>query len=300
MLEFTRILFELFVKQGLTLSQSLLIMKEKPRADIVSRAADMLYMSLENGSSFSNALLTCKAISFDETYVAFISMSEKSGDLKTALSYLYEKLEREKTSRKKLAGAAVYPVFVVLLSIASSIFIGFYTDTADFPLLMKYIFILIFMSALLFFGIAKMLGENKLFEAFTAIDFLLRNGIELTEALGCAIKIAGPSSKAGKFFENARIRLSYGMDLQNAFLGENDCGVGSGAKLRDAFYYADLGGSKDDLFGRIADCMKSDKERIRTICFSLIEPAFIVLTGGFVLALLITFFMPLINGTEWI
>ena len=228
-----------------------------------------------------------------------MSLAEKNGDLKTALSYLKEKLERESEYRKKLAGVSVYPVFVVLLSVGASVFVGLYTNTADISLLAKYVFALLCVCVFLFLAIVKMLGENRLFEAFSAVDFLLQNGIELSEAVGCAIQIAGPSSRIGKLFENARIRLSYGMDLQNSFLsGEGYFEYSS--KLREAFYYADAAGCKDDLFGRIAAYLKSEKERNREICLSLVEPLLIVIAGGFILVLLMTFFMPLINGIGWV
>lgn len=296
MLEFTRILYELFVKQKLTLSHSLLIMRSKPKADSVSRAASVIYADLENGSLFSNALKKCGFISFDQVYISFISVAEKNGDLRSALLYLKQKLERENECKKKIVEASIYPIFVILLSISASVFIGMYTQTADYILLAKYVFLLLVVCSFLYFLIIKMLEENSLFEAFTAVDFLLQNGIELSEAVGCAVQIAGPSSKIGKLFESARIKLSYGMDLQNAFCSGN---TGNGifdVRLKEAFYYADVGGSKNDLFGRIASYLKSKKEKSRAICFSLIEPVFIVVAGGFILVILLTFFMPLING----
>lgn len=300
MLEFTRALYELFVKEELPLSQSLLIMRSKPKKDCVKKAAAEIYASLENGSLFSNALKACGEISFDEVYISFINIAEKNGDLKTALSYLKAKLEREADCRKKLTEAFIYPAFVILLSVAASLFIGFYTQSGQWPLLIKYLFVLIAVCILLYFSIVRMLSEDCLFEAFTAVDFLLRNGIELSEAVGCAVQIAGPSTRIGKVFENARLKLSYGMDLQNAFLPSEGYEGVSASRLREAFYYADAGGCKNDLFGKIAAYLKSQKDRSRTICLSLIEPLFIVVTGVFILVLLMTFFMPVINGIGWI
>ncbi len=296
MLEFTKALYELFIRQGLTLTQSLLIMRAKPRKDRVSRAAASIYAALENGSLFSNALKVCKDCSFDPVYISFISIAEKNGDLKSTLSFLKQKLEREAECRKKIEGALVYPIFVVTVSVAATIFIGLYTKTADFQVLMKYVLGLFTVCMFLIFVIIKMLGESRLFEAFTAVDFLLRNGIELSVAVGCAIQIAGPSSRIGKFFENARIKLLYGMNLQNAFLPSDEYKGFYNSKLQEAFYYADTGGSKEDLFRKIAGYLEEEKERSRNICISLIEPLFIVITGGFILVLLMTFFMPLINN----
>lgn len=300
MLDFTRALYELFVRQELPLSQSLMIMRAKPKSDYVRKAAAAIYISLEKGSLFSNALKACGEITFDDVYISFVSIAEKNGDLKTALSYLKEKLEREADCRKKMAEAFVYPVFVVLLSVAASVFIGVYTQTQNWLLLIKYLFVLISACATLYWAMAKMLKEDCLFEAFTAVDFLLRNGIELSEAVGCAVQIAGPSSRIGKIFENARLKLSYGMDLQNAFLAADGYESLTDSRLKEAFYYADAAGCKNDLFGRIAAYLKSQKDRRRTIGLSLIEPFFIVITGGFILSLLMTFFMPVINGIGWI
>ena len=46
-------------------------MKSKPKVDDVRRAADFLYTSLENGSLFSNALKSCRAICFNDVYISF-------------------------------------------------------------------------------------------------------------------------------------------------------------------------------------------------------------------------------------
>ena len=64
--EFTDVLFELFVKQNLSLSQSLLIMSRKPKKDKVRGAAEIIYSALENGSLFSSALRNCENIKFDD------------------------------------------------------------------------------------------------------------------------------------------------------------------------------------------------------------------------------------------
>ncbi len=295
MLEFTKTLYELFVLQKISLSESLMIMSSKPKADAVSKTATCIYKALETGSTFSNALKTCSPLSFDEVYISFICIAEKNGDLKSALSYLKQKLERQKNCRKKIAEASVYPAFVVLLAVTASVFIGVYTKTADYFLLFEYVSVLLVVCLLMYFLIVKLLGDNCLFEAFSAVGFLVKSGIELTEAVGCAIQIAGPSTKNGRLFENARINLSYGMDLQTAF---NCCDKNS--RLYEAFYYADIAGSKNDLFEKIASNLDAEKERMRTVCFSLIEPLFIVVTGIFILAILMTFFMPLINEIGFI
>ena len=296
--EFTDALYELFVKQKLSLSNSLLIMSKKPKRDAVKLAAFSIYYSLEGGSLFSNALKTCSAIKFDDVYVSFIRLAEKNGDLQSTISYLDQKLIRQKEERKKMIGASVYPCFVIFLSIAACIFIGLYTDTGDFYLLSKFIFTFLCICAAVFYLILKMLEEDKLCEAFTAVDFLMKNGIELSEAIACAVQLAGPSCNIGRIFERARIKLTYGMDLRSAF----DCKTNK--QFSELFYYADLGGGQGDnqldLFERISSRLKAQNDRRRNLCLSLIEPVFILLAGGFILMLLMTFLMPLINNVSWI
>lgn len=289
---FTEVLFELFVKQNIALSDSLLIMSNKPKKDKVSQAAKSLYSALENGSLFSNALKSCREICFDETYISFVLLSERTGDLRTVFTYLKQKLERDSENKRKLAGASIYPTLVFLVSIAACIFIGVYTKTADFVLLGKYIWFLLCVCGGAYYLIFKMVGESRLAEAFTAVDFLVQSGVELSAAVECAVSVAGPSGKIGRLFEEAKLKLSYGMELREAF----NC---KGA-LKEAFYYADIGKSQTDLFARIAAYLNCQKEKRRTMCLVLIEPLFILITGGFIMMLLMTFFMPFINDLSWV
>ncbi len=92
--EFTEVLYELFVRQNLSLSHSLLIMSRKPKKDRVKLAAESIYSALENGSVFSSALKTCEYVRFNDVYISFILLAEKNGDLKSTVSYLKEKLVR--------------------------------------------------------------------------------------------------------------------------------------------------------------------------------------------------------------
>lgn len=297
MTEFTKILYELFVLQGLELSDSLLIMSRKPKKNAVSRTAAEIYSALENGSLLSNALKTSSFIKFDEVYISFVLLAEKNGDLKSTITYLNKKLKRDSDNKKKLFETSVYPVFVIIVSIAACILVGLYIGNVDFKLLVKDTAVFIFCLLAAYFIIIKMSDDKGLSEAFTAVDFLIRNGIELSEAVGCAVQISGPSSRTGRLLESARIKLSYGMDLNSAF---NSGLLRGESRLIEALYYADVGGSQTDLFGRMAAYLDNKRESRSSLCFSLIEPLFIIVTGAFLLVLLMTFFMPFINDISWI
>lgn len=290
MAEFTSVLFDLFVRQGIELAACLLIMSRNHRraSRRIMLASDYLYKELEKGNLFSNSLKTCRYISFDEVYVSFIMLAEKNGDLKAAVTYLHDKLERNKKNRQKIFMLSLYPFFVVCAAIAASILVGFMTNTENWSSLLHHIFILIFVCVGVYLLILFLLGDNKLTEAFVAVDFLVKKGIDLSAAVECAVQIAGPSTITGRKFEEAKRKLEYGMNLQSAFC--------SSGKIGEAFYYADVAGNQDDIFSRIAFYLREENEHRRTICMAFVEPLFILIVGVFLLSLLMDYFMPFING----
>ena len=301
MAEFTSVLYDLFVRQGLELAACLLIMSRRnvklpgqyrnmSGKRKITGAAQYLYESLENGNLFSNSLKTCRFISFDEVYISFIRLAEKSGDLKSAVTYLHEKLERCKKNRQKIFMVSLYPFFVVCASVAACVLVGVMTNTEKWGFLLRQVFILIFVCAAIYVLILYLLGDSKLTEAFVAVDFLVKKGIDVAAAVECAVQITGPSTLTGRKFEEARRKLEYGMNLQSAF-----CCSG---KIGEAFYYADVAGNQNDIFSRVAFYLREENEHRRTVCMALVEPLFILITGVFLLSLLMEYFMPFINGFE--
>lgn len=286
MKEFTDVLYELFVRQKLELTACLLIMGRKESK--VAKAASYIYECLENGNLFSNSLKTCSSILFDDVYISFVRLAEKNGDLRAAISYLYEKLNRRKKNQRKIFMVSLYPFFVICASIAACIFIGLMTETENWQLLVKDIFELLIVCSFLYGLIFYLIGDSKLAEAFMAVDFLVKKGIDVAAAVECAVQIAGPSSITGRKFEEAKRKLEYGMNLQNAF----NCG----GKIEEAFYYADVAGSQTDIFSRVALYLNEEEEKRRTICMALVEPVFILIAGIFLMSLLMEYFMPFING----
>ncbi len=296
MKEFTDALFELFVKQNIELAASLLIMSKGRKKGGFSvtggkrelRAAAYIYECLENGNLFSNSLKTCPVISFDAVYIAFVRLAEKNGDLRAAITYLHEKLERNQKNQRKIFMISVYPVFVVITSIVACIFIGLVIGSENWLNLINYVFVLILICAFLYFCIFMLIGDSKLSEAFMAVDFLVKKGIDVAAAVECAVQIAGPSSTTGRKFEDAKKKLEYGMNLQTAFSCRG--------KIGEAFYYADVAGNQNDIFSRVALYLNEENEKRRSVCMALVEPVFILVVGIFLMSLLMEFFMPYLNG----
>lgn len=291
--EFTKKLDELYVQQKLDLSEALKIMfhRKSRHKTQTEKSAEYLYMQLELGNPFSNSLRTCPFINFDDFYVSFITLAELTGDLRDAISYLNKKLERKHKNKMKLLEASIYPFFVIILAVCSSFLLVSYTG-ADAELLFKMIFILILGSICIFFGISKVICDDKLYEAFLIIDFLLKAGVGMSGAVGCGVQILGINSRMGRIFKEAKEKLEYGVSLENA--------LKIGEKFEEGFYLAEKAGGKTEVFGKMASWINQRNERKRKICISLLEPLFLLITGLFLLLLIMNFFMPFINDMEWL
>lgn len=284
--KFTKELCDLFVNKKLPLTECLKIMAKKP-AGKVKKAAEYVYSVIEKGELFSNALKTCPYISFDNVYVTFILLAEKSGNLQMTINYLNKKCQRDKENKSKLIGSIIYPAFVILFSFVVCIYLNRLFSTEDSIFIYKFFSFLIFVCGLLVFIIYKFLGTNKVYEAFLAADLLIKEGISASVAVAYGSIIAGIDSKTGRVFMEASRKIELGMNLRTAFnLDKN---------LEDFFYYVDESGGGKDIFEKIALWIGDKDEKKRTICMQLIEPVFIAVTGSFLFSIILNFISPVIN-----
>lgn len=290
--KFTEELVELHVVQGVGLTETLEIMARRPvRSTIVQKrtgkTAEFLLAALEKGSLLSNAVKTCPYMNFDDSYVSFISLAEKTGNLKETLLYLKEKYERKTKVKNRMIEASLYPAFVMFFGTGTVIFLSVYMKLIESDSLVKIVCLLMSVFCMIFYGLFHFLGDSRIYEAFKAMDFLLKSGINISMAVSCAVKIAGAETELGKRLEDAREKLEFGMSLQQSLrLGE---------QYEEGFYFAEKAGGKNDVFGKLAAWINERDEKRRKVCFSLIEPLFIFITGVFVLVIVMKFFMPFFN-----
>ncbi len=290
---FTSELDDLYVKQSIDLSDTFKIMmrKNKRHRNRISKSAEYLFDRLEEGDLLSNAFKTCPFISFDDSYIFFISLSEKSGDLKKTIEYLNLRYERKYQNKNKLVEVSIYPFFVVCLAVMATFFVCSLGGNTNYGQILNYLFLLIGICGGVFFLIGKILSEDKLYEAFLGIDFLIKAGVNVAAAVTSAVYILGPASRLGRAFVEAGEKLEFGMNLQNAFsLGE---------KYQEAFYYADSCGKNNEIFKKLAVWADARGQKRRKVCLTLIEPIFICITGIFLLCLIMKFFMPFMNNVKF-
>ena len=296
--KFTQQFFQLCVKQNIGVADSLKLMAERKTGAAsffqlkIQKTAKFLFEQMSGGECLSSALKSCLFITFDEVYVQAISFAEMNGNLKEILSFLNERCKRHIHNRNKLIEACVYPFFVIFAAITGCIGLSFISEGFDIKSrLFEYSGILIFVCVLTMFCIVKAIGENKTYEAFYISGFLIKSGMNVSNAIGCAQVVVGEESKIGRRLSEAKEKIEYGMGLEKAFEMNNE--------LSDALYFADKAGKKCDVFERIAEQIGEKDEARRRICLQLVEPLFIVITGSFLMILVINFFMPLMNNTNW-
>ena len=309
--KFTETLAELVCEKKLGLKNSLFLISKNTnqKNDSVTLAAANLYEALMNGISFSNALKVCPYIEFDLLYISFITFAERAGCLEKTLLFLKQKCIREQENISRVIEACVYPVFVVILAIAAGCFLFPYsksmmsmnpeasvTDQTLFSSIgFAFCFLIVF-CVISFFILYRLLGTNKLYEAFLAMGFLIKGGESLANAVKDAVIILGYDSKEGRFFARAGENLSYGISLKESFrLWKNSLGN----ELDEAFFYAENSGGENDVFEKIALWLNSRDERRRTICFKLIEPFFVSGTGIFLLVFLINLILPMLSQNSF-
>lgn len=113
---FTRQLASMLTS-GLTLMQSLTIMKSQVKKTALNDILQGLISRVEDGSSFSSALEKYPYL-FSSIYIALIRAAESSGLLDKVLIRISDNLEKQQKLSASIKGAMIYPVIVILMMIA--------------------------------------------------------------------------------------------------------------------------------------------------------------------------------------
>lgn len=294
---FTRQLVDVYVNQKMGLRESLKIMSGRSgtvfsRQKKISLAADYLADTLEKGKLFSTGIKNCPYINFGENYTAFVLLAENTGNLEQTLLFLLDKYERKKNVNDRLIEASLYPLMIMIMGIGLVIFLSGYTGIMSSFQLLKTVLLMILSFSGILAVIIRVTGNTRLYEAFLAMDFILRSGISLSTAVEYGERIVGPDTKYGRCFEEAREKLEFGLPLHQA--------MKLGDKFEEGFYFAEKAGGRTEVFGKLAEWLRGQNEHRCKICMSLIEPLFIAFTGIFLLILVVKYFMPFLNNLNYL
>jgi len=102
---------------GLPILRSLKILENNQKAGKLKNALMDVCDEIETGSTLSESMSKCPKV-FSRLYVNMVKAGEAGGALETILQRLSEFLERSESLKRKVKGAMIYPVAVVLVAIA--------------------------------------------------------------------------------------------------------------------------------------------------------------------------------------
>lgn len=117
---FTRQL-SLMLNSGLTLTQSLNVLKEQIQGAATQQVISEILSDIEGGKSLSLALLRHTEI-FTPIYISLIKAAEGAGLLEKVLLRLADTLEKDKKLKDAIKGALLYPA-IVIIGIVAVVFI---------------------------------------------------------------------------------------------------------------------------------------------------------------------------------
>ncbi|MEM9411332.1 MAG: type II secretion system F family protein [Planctomycetota bacterium] len=121
MVTFTRQL-SILQDAGLPILRSLKILEEQAKPGALKNALIDVCDEIEGGASLSEAMAKVPRV-FDRLYVNMIKAGEAGGSLELILQRLAEFMERSQSLKNKIIGAMLYPIMVILFTIAIMVFI---------------------------------------------------------------------------------------------------------------------------------------------------------------------------------
>jgi type II secretory pathway component PulF len=329
-LKFTEILTTL-MGNGLSLKEALALARPlggKPLAGFL----EGLYQKVQKGQSLHSALETGPR-GFSPLYLGLVRIGEQTGDLAVILPRLVEYLRSRHALRQKTINALIYPGFVLsvaLIGIALlSIFVlpvltgaiggvnpdaagQYQKNVAGFQVLAVFLFAGILgvaVAVIILVGAARNNPEvaaridrmilkipfvrDLVWQTFGlhvsfAMEILLTSGFSVEVSLQECEAIIG-NRAVGLLWTRVRDRVIKGMPLSRSLREEQG--------FPETFMgWVEVGEASHDLkqsFRQLRDFYQNQVDVLSTRFTSLVEPALIVVVGGLMITLVLTFVTPI-------
>ncbi len=112
------------IKAGLPLIDGLRIIKNQVTSKTLSEILEQLILDIEKGQSLADGLSAHRHI-FGDFFINIVKVGETSGTLAQNLVYLAEELKKSKALRSKIKSAMIYPIVILVATIAITGFLTF-------------------------------------------------------------------------------------------------------------------------------------------------------------------------------
>ncbi len=104
------------VKAGVPLLQSLNILRKQSPSGAKSLVLDQVIKDVSNGQYLSSSLAKFRH-NFDQLAINLIRVGEESGTLDENLNYLADEMKKKQALQRKVMGALVYPIFIIIATL---------------------------------------------------------------------------------------------------------------------------------------------------------------------------------------
>ena len=115
----------MMIKSGIPISEAIATIQQQTKNSAFQKLLGSVLTDVSNGKSFEKALSKHSKI-FDPFYINLIRIGEESGNLEKNLEYLAEQLKKTYEFNKKVQGALLYPVIILLVTFIAGGAISFF------------------------------------------------------------------------------------------------------------------------------------------------------------------------------
>jgi len=305
-LYFSEMLLSL-LKGKTSLMDALHILSREGIESPVKNYAVSLLAIMKKGKNLTESLHLIKndKVHFDPLYLSLITAAEATGNIDEVLERIVYDMQRKKKEKENVQSALIYPIIIILIAIIGTIIIL----TVGLPLfvqggLLKADVLQDAIEGIILAGLVLLAGGSLLFIVFYRIfyhdspeysifyilDFMLRSNIKLLQALSyCIISIN--NTKYGKALVMIKNDVTSGVPFSAAF-----------AKIKYFSSYitgwlsiADKNGNIIEICGSIKAYYEQKDKNRRAIAARLMEPAIILLTGLYILIIMMTVVLPILT-----
>jgi type II secretory pathway component PulF len=300
-------MFLSLLKGKTSLIDALRILSREGIESPVKDCAASLLSIMKKGKTLSESfhlIESCK-VSFDSLYLSLITAAEATGNIDEVLEHIVYDLQRKQRAKENVQNIIIYPILVISIAIAGTVIIiakGFplfverdllspnVLSDATAGIVMAGIVLLTGGSFLFIIYYRIFYHDSPEYTIFYILDFMLRSNFTLPQTLSYCI-MSMKNTKYGKSLVMVKKDIASGVPFSVAF-----------ERIRCFTSYvsgwlsvADANGNIIEICGNIKAYYEQKDTKRRTVAAKLIEPAIIVLTGVYILIIMLTVVLPILT-----
>ena len=336
----------LFIKQlsmlmraGMPILSSLKMLKEQSKSRSFNFVMNQVIRDVENGQYLATALGKCNKI-FGELIINIIAVGEISGSLSENLDHLALALKKKQALRRKIISASVYPVFIVIATIAIAAMLTtlvfpkiipiFQSINYQLPWTTRFLIFLstslrdygffIFLGVLVLIVAIALLLKNKKVRAkydrgLMHVPFLKKmlqayNVANICKTMGLLLKSGIPVTRALHIASSTTANLAYKKELdsiaQKVAQGEiisfniAKCPTLFPVAVSQIIQVGESTGKLSETFSYLADSYEEEMDELTKNLSTAVEPLLLIFMGILVGFIAISIITPIYGITQQI